>query len=425
MAISDNTREKIKQDRMSMSWKQLVDKYALPRSTIRDICRNVKSDQASEDEGFQSKSVESNNEAVKDFVTSRPIKTLEDAIAAAEVDLSIWIVDRWEVSNWTVGMKVDTENGKKPVQTQQYRVKLYLKRIIAKELESALEIVYKRFKDIAPRRTYKKPDSVGEKFLAVFGLMDVHFGKLSWSAETGENYDLKIAETMLRNAVEDLISECSGRNIEKILLPFGNDYVHVDGRDLSTTKGTPQDFDGRFSRVLATAIQSAIWAVDRIAEIAPVQVELVPGNHDRTLSECICHVIAARFHDNNRVTVGLDPKTRKYVRYGVNLIGLAHGDLVKPDKLPNLMPADAKKDWAETTCHEWITGHGHRSQKWTTMDTDTTHGVVVRQLRGLTRADLWHWDNGHVTPNQSGAEVYFYGFSRGYAGHSCVWSRSN
>jgi hypothetical protein len=153
-----------------------------------------------------------------------------------------------------------------------------------------------------------------------------------------------------------------------------------------------------------------------------VEVVLVPGNHDRTLSECLCHALAARFHMTTRVTVDVSPKTRKYFRWGTTLIGLTHGDLVKPDKLPGLMPVDMKQDWAETTCHEWLTGHGHRSQKWTTLDTDTQQGTVVRQLRALTRTDLWHFDHGYVGTSPA-AECYFYEKSRGYCGHSLIPER--
>lgn len=371
--------------------------------------------------------------AVLSFHTGEPVKTLADAVRVADIDLSVWYVDRWECSQWTVPMKVEQGQdaggrwrAAAPIQTQQYRVKVYLRRIVARAIHEALELVFEKFKAEAAPRWPKLPKervSRAEPFLAVFGLFDVHFGKLAWAPETGEHYDLGIAESLFRNAVEDLISECGHRPISKILLPVGNDWFHIDNRSHTTTRGTSQDVDGRFSKVLAAGIRAAVWAVETLATIAPVQVELVPGNHDRTLAECLCHVIAARFHHSDRVSVGLEPRTRKYIRFGTNLIGLAHGDLVKPDKLPNLMPADAKRDWAETTCHEWLTGHGHRSQKWTALDTDTQHGTVVRQLRALTRTDLWHFDHGFCG-QQPAAEIYFYGRDRGYAGHAVVPARA-
>lgn len=358
-------------------------------------------------------------------VTAKPVKTLEDAIRVAEVDTSIWYVDRWETSHWTVGMNVGIGVEKRSVQTQQYRVKVFLRRIVGRAIQGALKTIFARLNDTAPRwpKFEKERKMTAEPFLAVFGLFDVHFGKLAWEPETGNNYDLKIAENLFRNAVVDLIAECGNRNITKILLPCGNDWFHIDNRENTTTRGTSQDVDGRFSKVLATGTLAAVWAVEQLATLAPVQVELLPGNHDRTMAECLCHILAARFHHTDRVTVGLEPRTRKYVRFGTNLIGLAHGDLVKPENLPALMPVDAKRDWADTSTHEWLTGHGHRSQKWTTRDTDTQQGTVVRQLRALTRTDLWHFDHGYCG-QEPAAECYFYGRDRGYAGHAVVPARA-
>lgn len=383
---------------------------------------------------------EDGDNAVLQLHTDKPIKTLEDAIRVAEVDTTVWYVDRWEVSDWTVPMKVEQGqrtadiggnptlawNAAKPIQIQQYRVKVYLKRILSRSIQDSLKEVFASLREAAPKwpKLASASKSKSDTFMALFGLFDVHFGKLAWSGETGNHYDLKIAEQVFRNAVDDLIAESRHRHISKILFPIGNDLLHCDNRHNTTTRGTPQDVDGRFSKVMAVAIRAVIWAVEAMAAVAPVQVELVPGNHDRTMSECLCHTIDARFHHTDRVTVGLEPKTRKYVVFGTNLIGLTHGDLVKPAELPGVMPSDVPREWAQTTTHEWITGHGHRSMKWTTKDTDTMRGTVVRQLRALTRTDLYHFD--HAFCGQSpAAEIYYYGHDRGYAGHAIVPTREN
>lgn len=406
--------------------KRVLKKHGLSRKASINICRSKSSVSDNCNDGYK----ESGDTAEKSVITSSPVKTLEDVIRVCEIDTKVWKVDRFECGAWTTAMKLKEQEEfdekkivrHKPVLVQQYKVKVYLKRILSKIIQDSLDIVFERFKKESKVELKKREKSEKEKFLAVFGLMDVHFGKLAWSKETGENYDLEIAAESLKNSVIDLVDECGNKNIQKIVIPFGNDWMHVDNRVNTTTMGTPQDVDGRFSKVLATAIDSAVWAVEYLSNVADVQVELIPGNHDRTISECLCHIIKARFHNNKNISVNIDPKTRKYVRFGTNLIGLAHGDLVKPDKLPLLMPTESKKDWAETDCHEWIIGHGHRSQKWTTLDTDTQSGVVVRQLRALTKTDLWHYDHGYCGQSPA-AEVYFYGEKRGYAGHAVVNQR--
>lgn len=359
--------------------------------------------------------------------TRRAIRTEEDVYAAFEIDRTRWVIEKMTVKAWQAMAKVGSEAaGYRTETVQLYAVTAHLKRVVTKAVEKALDLVFARFKDAAPKwpKVDKDRAAKGEPFLAVMGLMDAHFGKYCWEGETGENYDLKIAEAVFANAVEDLLAESRHRNVTRFVLPFGNDFMHFDGRDFKTTRGTPQDADGRFSKVLATAIKAVTDGVEKMAAVAPVQVELVPGNHDRTLAECICHTIAARFHHTERVAVNVSPKTRKYVRFGATLLGLTHGDMVKAEKLPGLMAAEAKREWADTSCHEWIIGHGHRSQKWVTKDVDTQQGTVVRMLRALTRSDLWHHDSGYVTGAEyPAAEVYFYGRDRGYAGHAIVPAR--
>jgi predicted phosphodiesterase len=369
---------------------------------------------------------ESGDKATLKGETATAIKSEEDVYRAFDVDRTRWRIVRMRKKAWQVMAKVGSEREGYRLETRQmYGVTADLERIVKKEIENALDLVFARFKDAAPKwPKVDKGRASGEPFLAVMGLMDAHFGKYCWEGETGENYDLKIAESVFANAVEDLLAECRNRNVVRFLVPFGNDFMHFDGRTFQTTKGTQQDADGRFSKVLATAKIAAINAVERMAAVAPVQVELVAGNHDRTMAECLCHMIDARFHRSDRVTVNTSPKSRKYVRFGANLIGLTHGDMVKAERLPGLMAAEAKRDWADTTCHEWVIGHGHRSQKWVTKDTDTQQGTVVRMLRALTRSDLWHYDSGYIQSAEfPAAEVYLYGRDRGYAGHAIVPAR--
>jgi hypothetical protein len=312
-----------------------------------------------------------------------------------------------------------------PIQTQQYRVKLFLRRIISRTLHNAVNELLASLKSRVPRwegAACVDTKRTGESHLGVFGLFDVHFGKLCWRAETGSDYDLKIAEVVFRNAVEDLLTESAHRKLEQIVLPLGNDWLHIDNRRSETTRGTRQDVDGRFSKVFATAKLAALWAVERLAETAPVHVIWVPGNHDQTLSEMLCHIVEARFHKAKHVTVDLTPPDRKYYRWKSTLLGLTHGDKVSQEDLPGKMAAESHQDWANTRCREWLIGHQHRSRKWVTKSTDTFDGTVVRVLQSLAGTDAWHYEMGYINTRRA-AEVYWYGAERGYAGHAVVGVR--
>lgn len=362
------------------------------------------------------------NESELSFLTTTPIRTLEEACAAAKVDLSVWYVDSWECSQWTVGMNVKEGKTSRPVQTQQYRVKVRLKRIIKKSLREAIDAVYTAMRTHAPKFKIPRIEQSGVPTLAVTCLFDTHFGKLSWSAETGEDYDLKIAQNLFRNAVIDLINYVKDRKIARFLLPLGNDFFHIDNRRNTTFLGTPQDTDSRYAKIFLAGKLAVIWAIEHMLRYANVDVLWVPGNHDPTTSYHLAETISSWFHKTKGVTVDVSPPMRKYYRWDDILLGFTHGDKLKPESLPNLMATERPMDWGETTCREWLLGHNHRAQRWTTKEVDTHAGTTVRTIQALTATDAWHHEQGFINSNRA-AEVLLYQKGDGYVGNLIAKAR--
>lgn len=367
---------------------------------------------------------ESGDEAVATGTSDTPIKTLEDACRAANVDTKVWYVHDWEVSQWTTPLIVGSGPERKAIQQQQYRVRCRLKRILPKPLLDAAEAIYERLAKLSrkPANVVRCKPIAGEPCMAVVAVMDPHFGLLAWEKESGSNYDLAIAERLYSNAVTDLLNEVKGRNVAKILFLLGNDLLHVDNSNNTTFAGTPQSVDGRLAKLVETVEMAVINAIETAAAVAPVDVQLIPGNHDTTTSYHVARTVKAWFRHDKRVEVECGPSPRKYVRWGTNLIGLCHGDAIKTESLPNIMATEKPDLWAATTCREWILGHMHRSRSWTTQPIDTYEGTTVRVLRALTKQCAWHHKRGFVG-GQSAAEVYFYGKERGYIGHAVAPAR--
>ena len=362
---------------------------------------------------------EDEDSSIVEYDYHEPIKTLEDACARASVDLKTWYVERWECSHWTVGMNV---KGEGPVQKQQYRVKIFLKRIMKRAIQEAVAAVYTEMKQHSPKYEKKRFKQAGVETLAVMCLFDAHFGKLAWKPEVGHDYDLRIAEGMFRNAVDDLMSRCEHRTISKFCMPVGNDFFHIDNKQNTTLRGTPQDTDGRYAKIFKAGKLAVIWAIERMMQYADVDVIWVPGNHDPTMSYHLAETIDSWFHKSGQVSVDVTPPTRKYYRWNDTLLGLTHGDTVKPEQLPNMMAVERPIDWSETKCREWLLGHRHRSQQWTTKGTDSHTGTIVRTIQALTATDAWHYENGYVN-SQRAAEVLFYEKDFGYAGNLIAQAR--
>lgn len=362
--------------------------------------------------------------ATVEKLVAHPIRTLDEAIEAAGVDLSVWYVLKWEANPWTVTVKEKTADGEEKAKLiQNYRVWMRLERIAKAPLLEAAKAVVAELKGRAPSwpavidRT-KRTDP----YLLEIDLFDAHFGKLAWAAETGQDYDLKIADQVYRQAVEDLLAEFDTGQCERILLPIGNDFMHVDNDRNETTRGTRVDTDGRLFKILRTGKLALVDIVRHLASIAPVDLLLIPGNHDLTFAVVLAMLLEEHFRGTDRVTVDTAPKTRKYFSYGKGLIGFTHGETISPPLLPGLMAQEVPKLWAEATWREWHLGHLHKSKKFETLPTDTHNGTVVRWLRSLSATDAWHYRMGFVGGTRA-AEAYRWRPATGYAGHAVAHVR--
>lgn len=109
-------------------------------------------------------------------------------------------------------------------------------------------------------------------------------------------------------------------------------------------------------------------------------------------------------------------KSRKYVRYGTNLLGFTHGDEEKSTDLPLLMAGEMGEAWGYVTHREWHIGHFHKSKEMKFVSGDSHGPVIVRVLPSLSGTDAWHYRKGYVCGNRA-AEAYLWSYKNGYTGH--------
>ena len=98
---------------------------------------------------------ENNNERVIDSKSKR-IKTLDDLIAACEIDLEVWNVDKWVANKWEVGINSDGEIETSPL----FQVKAWLSKKHPEPIEpviSTININVGNFRKVrSEKREYKK-----------------------------------------------------------------------------------------------------------------------------------------------------------------------------------------------------------------------------------------------------------------------------
>lgn len=337
---------------------------------------------------------------------SYAVKTLKDLLAYMEVDQEEWAVDKHVLNKWEIGAVLDGQIVSKPL----FQVKAWLvRRHHVKQTRVVFEDMLKEFSAKAPRRA-ALPKATGDHLLEL-SIFDIHYGKLCWQEESGQNYDLRIARQDYEAALETLIQRAKGFNVARILLPIGNDYFHVDNALNTTTKGTPQDVDGRWQKAFVGGRGMMVRAIERCREIAPVDVVMIPGNHDSERLYYLGEVLAGWFRNTSGVSVNNMPRLRKYYQFGQNLIGFTHGDKEKMDSLPLIMATEEPRMWANTKFREMHLGHFHAKKDVRYQATMEQNGVRVRVIPSLCPPDAWHKAMGYE--NTRSAEAFVWGVDTG------------
>jgi len=236
--------------------------------------------------------------------------------------------------------------------------------------------------------------------LTVIPMGDPHFGLLTWAEETGNTFDLKIAERLTFDAVDRLTT--SGPNSETAMLLNLGDFFHADNNTNRTPRSAaPLDVDGRFEKIARVGVTAMVRCIRRLLEKhRHVLVRNNRGNHDPHQAPMLTIALEGWFHNEPRVTIETTASSFYYHRFGNTLIGSTHGDGAKLADLPLIMATDAPEEWAAAKFRVWHCGHYHHDQM------KEHPGCVVETHRTLAAGDAWHRHSGYRAGRDMKAIVY-------------------
>lgn len=246
------------------------------------------------------------------------------------------------------------------------------------EFLKSIEDLISNYSPSYPHIDYPKRE---DGHLLIINPADVHIGKFADSLETGEDYNIEIAKERVREGVKGILRNAEGYPIEKILFCIGNDILHTDNVGGSTTKGTPQDTDGKWFRHFTEALELYVEIVEMLIQIAPVDCVHSMSNHDYMSGFHLAHALKSWYRNTDAVSVDAEPKHRKYYSWKNSLIGLTHGDGAKLNNLPLHMAQEEPIMWANTKYRYWYLHHLHHKQRYKFMSSFDNIGVTVEFLR--------------------------------------------
>lgn len=364
--------------------------------------------------------------------TERRIRTEKDLLKVIDLDTDTWEIEKfivgksegyrkdrqvkWKVRKGVVAYGEVNDTGKLLI-VPMFSVKVWLRRKTqAIRAGLAVDDLKRDMQRYAPKYKRIKYPKLTDGMLLEIAIPDAHVGELVWAEESGENSDLKLQVRRVTIAIEELIKYARNFPIEKILFTLGNDFFNSDTPGNTTTAGTPMSEDTRWQKTFRAGRVLACAVIDKLETLAPVDVKIIPGNHDFVRSFHLGDSLECWYRNCPNVSIDNNARTRKYYVYGKCLIMLTHGDEEKTDELHELMSAEEPMLWAQSRFREVHLGHLHHKRemryKVKTPMTQEYKGVVVRFLRGLTPTDAWHRGKGYIGALQS-AELFLWHKEKG------------
>lgn len=309
-------------------------------------------------------------------------------------DPNEWILIDCVNNEWNAQVhhsRVDADGRKLEMRQSKIRVKPKVKTITLEDIKKWFDET--TFTVNAPLTVPLQYDPNGETLELDFA--DLHNGLYAWIAETGANYDIKIARKFFMRAIADILSRCHGRKFKQIILALLGDLLHTDNESQTTTKGTFQQVDGRIPLVFTETLEMLIEAVTQLAAIAPVDVLYTRGNHDYVTGWTLIKALEQRFYSDTNITVDVCPDTQKHRLIGNTLIGFVHGAM--PEKnLSGWLQVLGRKLDKSIPFMEVHSGHRHEERLTEIKQTKMNEGVVVRTMPTISNSSTWEHDEGYA-----------------------------
>lgn len=269
-----------------------------------------------------------------------------------------------------------------------------------RHLEAVKEAVQRFIEDLPALDLPAPPTDFDTDIIPWIQIGDAHLGMLAHEAETGENFDLKIAERELCAAISVLIKECGPH--ERCVINDLGDFTHYENFVAKTeASGHDLDFDGRFPKMIRTYSRIMRFIVNEaLKQFKYVDVIVNQGNHSRTNDVWMAELLRVAYCDSGRVTVLNNDNVFIGYRMGKTFVLTHHSDRCKPQRLAHVMATDFATDWGEAEYRYIDIGHIHHN-----MVLKEHPGVTVESWNQLAPSDQWAHDLGYRS-RQSISVVY-------------------
>ena len=330
------------------------------------------------------------------------------------------LAEEFEVSRWTITDLIRGNNdvavrihaqldelgqavtGQSVLYDAEGKVKLQWVKSKKDDTAEAARHVFEAYKDKLPQVERRLPmrESFSDDYLSVIPFGDPHVGLHSWAEETGDDFDLKIAERDLCAAVHRLVN--TSPETRHCLIANLGDYFHADNMDAQTWRsGHKLDVDSRWAKVLRIGLRAIRQCIESALERhETVTVINAIGNHDDHSSIFLTVALSHIYENEPRVVINDLPRAVHFHEFGKVMLAVTHGHSIKMAQLPLVSATEEPEIWGRTRFRYGLTGHIHHDSA------KEYNGMKVESFRTLSARDAYAASHGYRSGRDMKCIVY-------------------
>lgn len=255
--------------------------------------------------------------------------------------------------------------------------------------------------------------SVGyDRRLNLFPITDYHLGMLAWGEETGDDWDMKIAEALVIKWLQRAIA--SAPQAGTAVLANIGDFMHWDGLAAVTPASQHVlDADSRYPKLVRVAVRIIRKMIEMLLKTHDkVHVIMAEGNHDESGSVWLRETLPIIYEKEPRITFDQNPDPYYCYEFGKVALGFHHGHKANFKRVESAMLGKFRAIYGRTEYFYCHTGHLHHLK----MDETTT--MVIEQHRTLAAKDAYASRGGWLS--QRAASVITYDSEFGEVSRSVI-----
>ena len=255
--------------------------------------------------------------------------------------------------------------------------------------------------DIPPAAPVSAPKKKqNSNLLNLYTLSDFHLGMLAWADETGDDWDMNIAEDLFVRWFDAAFQQAPDAATGVINLL--GDFAHFDSLDAVTpASGHVLDADTRYQKL----VRYMIRMVRRVISMALVKHKLVKlvivqGNHDESGMIWLAEMFHTLYGNEPRVQVDTSADVYKMIQHGKTTLFFHHGHKCRFDTIEPVMIAKFRKAFGDSDYSYAHVGHLHHQK------IVESRNMVVEQHRTLAAKDAYASRGGWMSKRSANVITY-------------------